>query len=191
MDDAIPSKQNAHHFENIGKTFGRWFVESIHKNSSGIYHYFCTCDCGNTAYVQYAHLKSGASNSCGCYKAELVGKNHQRYKHGGYSVKSSKKLRRMAVILDNMVKRCHNENTPDYEYYGARGIRVCKRWRHSFENFLSDMGFPPTKHHTIDRINNDKGYKPSNCKWSTRKEQANNRRKFEGIRLRNKQGRFS
>jgi len=74
-----------------------------------------------------------------------------------------------------MTARCYNPNIPDFQKYGARGITVCNRWRHSFENFLADMGERPVGR-TIDRINNNRGYTPSNCRWATKSEQCRNTR---------------
>lgn len=73
----------------------------------------------------------------------------------------------------NMRARCNSPKNPDYKYYGGRGIKHCKRWN-DFKFFYKDMGEPP-KGYTLDRIDNDKDYKPSNCKWSSRKQQSNNR----------------
>ena len=81
----------------------------------------------------------------------------------------------------NMKQRCYNENKEDYKYYGGRGISVCNRWFTSFENFYADMGDRPCSKHSLDRIDNNCNYKPSNCKWSTVTEQRLNRRQFKSI----------
>lgn len=76
---------------------------------------------------------------------------------------------------ENMVSRCHNPNNPYFQKYGGRGIEVCDRWR-TFENFLADMGDRPSRLYSIDRVDNDSGYEPGNCRWATKKEQQRNRR---------------
>jgi len=86
-----------------------------------------------------------------------------------------------------MLSRCENPNRPQFETYGAAGITVCERW-HSFEAFIEDMGESPSKAHSLDRLDNDKGYSPDNCRWATNREQSLNKKKtqyfeFEGERL--------
>lgn len=77
-----------------------------------------------------------------------------------------------------MIQRCTNPKNPRWKYYGARGISICKRWRHSFENFLTDMGKKPRPELTLDRKDNNGNYEPSNCWWATWSQQNNNRRDF-------------
>lgn len=139
------------------------------------------CQCGTEREVNMSHVRNGRSKSCGCHKrevsrkicAERAGPNHPSYRHG---------LRRSKIhnCWAKMKDRCFNPNNEAYRNYGGRGITVCERWL-SFDNFLADMGQPPGPQYSIDRINNYGNYEPGNCRWATRKQQANNRRTCRAV----------
>lgn len=145
-----------------GKKFGYLTAKTYVGGS----YWACVCDCGNTANVTMYRMKSGNTTSCGCRKRSVLGISTT--KHGMAGTRTHR-------IWKAMRSRCNNPNTPRHKDYGGRGIRVCKRWE-EFKNFLSDMGECPDGM-SIDRIDNDRGYSPSNCKWSTAKQQNSNQRK--------------
>lgn len=120
------------------------------------------CECGTIKTVDYYSIKNGLTNSCGCeHKPNL--------KH---SLCNSPEYR----SWNGMKIRCTNPKHKQYKDYGGRGITVCPEWLNSFEQFYNDMG-KRLNGKTLDRINNNKGYEPSNCRWATKSEQAQNKRK--------------
>lgn len=155
---------------SIGMQFGRLTVISEFRKttpSKTALYYKCACSCGNTKDVRGDHLRTGKILSCRCLRVEI---NTVRLTTHG------KRDSRIYRIWRDMINRCHYEKYHERHLYGGRGIIVCDRWRLSFESFLSDMG-EPKNNLSIDRIDSNGNYEPSNCKWSTSKEQAANRRK--------------
>lgn len=149
-----------------GRRFGRLVIIGFAGGCTDRFRWYCQCDCGNVSVVTKSNLVSGHTTSCGCYHKER--KLAASTRHG----KSHTKVHN---AWNAMLDRCTNANYEGYPLYGGRGIAVCERWR-VFENFFADMGEPPSPQHSLDRIDVNGNYEPSNCRWATAKEQSRNRR---------------
>jgi hypothetical protein len=132
------------------------------------------CKCGNSVDIMIKSVRLGITKSCGCYHIEQSKIRKTRLAHN----QSGKKTRTKEYnTWSGMKYRCYNPKCNRWSSYGGRGIIVCDRWLNSFENFYADMGKKPGPEYSIDRIDVNGNYEPSNCKWSTSVEQSNNRRK--------------
>lgn len=170
-----------HDLNLTGKRFGRLVaIRPLPKQPNRPYRWRCQCDCGKLISVRGDCLRYGFTKSCGCLRVDNgVERGHASLKHGD---SHAPEYRAWA----NMKDRCHNPDSASFKHYGARGITVCESWL-KYENFLVDMGRKPSADHSLGRIDNDKGYSPSNCRWETQEEQANNKRDFDrGAHLRGK-----
>lgn len=148
----------------IGRTYGRYTVVEHDASRSNRDYWMCRCVCGTEKSVLGGHLRSGRTASCGCLMKEHWASIPKKKDKPEYAIWCAMKSRCMDGAQDS-----HN--------YFARGIRVCERWKSSFENFIADMGDRPSERHSIDRINNDGNYEPGNCRWATPSQQSRNNRR--------------
>jgi hypothetical protein len=151
----------------IGLKFGRLTVVSEEGVRNKIRRFSCVCSCGNVRSVAGTDLRRGHSKSCGCLQKQLASKANRTHRKTNSTEYHS---------WSNMKARCLNKNHPRWADYGGRGIFVCQSWIDSFECFLKDMGKCPAGY-SIDRIDVNGNYEPSNCRWASNNQQARNCRK--------------
>ena len=164
-----------------GKVYGRLTVveELLERSKDRRKVYLCKCSCGKSAKVTGKMLRSGKTKSCGCLNSERISAigSSKAQRIGEYLTREHP----LRSVYSGMMARCYNKGHKYYEYYGGRGIGVCERWRKGLKYFVEDMG-PRPEGHTLDRIDNDKGYFPGNCRWATMEQQCQNRRPNSGWR---------
>lgn len=140
----------------LGQKFGKWLVIELCKDSNNKSYWLCKCECGSIKRLESSKLRRGETKSC----IKCVDRNHGYRNTPTYSSWYA------------MKSRVNNKNHRHYDRYGGAGITICDDWQ-SFVNFLKDMGERP-ENHTLDRINGNGNYEPSNCRWATKDQQQNN-----------------
>ncbi len=161
----------------IGRRFGKLVVQSRVPGSKFAYRLWaCLCDCGKTSVVISRSLVTGNTTTCGCGKWK---KTH------GHTINDKHTTEYGA--WNTMKDRCHNRRSRSWKNYGGRGIRVCREWRNSFDAFFSHIGPKPSPELSVDRIDNNDGYRPGNVRWATAIQQArNSRRKRKVVKYKGK-----
>ena len=160
---------------SLGMVFGFLTVLSVQRKERSRLVAECSCVCGGRATPSISALKSGNTRSCGCLWLATV--RTKAITHG-------QRQTNVWHVWQQLKQRCLNPKNKQYKDYGGRGIGVCPEWR-CFQGFIADMGVP-AEEQSLDRVDNDKGYYKGNCRWATRKQQANNKRTNHYLTFRGK-----
>lgn len=167
--------ERSFHYIKPGDKYGKLTILKTGKKLNTYRYYaLCQCDCGSPPkYIRIDCLESGNTKGCGCLHKTPSRKTHEKTNSPVY------------YIYTSMIARCYHKQHPCYHLYGGRGIKVCDRWLNIL-NFVEDMEPSFKKGLSLDRINNDKGYSPENCRWATQREQMRNTRSNRLITHNNK-----
>lgn len=164
----------------IGQRFGRLRVIERAGSQRNKAAWKCICDCGESMVTKGYYLRKGKTKSCGCFQREGIAE--RRHKHG--ATRKGAHWPEYGIWF-SMLNRCYRPEAGSFKYYGERGITVCDRWRFGelgktgFECFIEDMGRRPSAELSIDRVNNDGNYEPTNCQWATMSMQRANQRPYK------------
>lgn len=161
----------------IGKKFNYLTVIGFAYNNSHTRCFKCLCDCGNEKTLIPINVIAGTVKSCGCMSEQLL--------HDIFWKEDALNKQRLYRIWIGMKGRCYNQNADNYQDYGGRRIKICDEWLKSydaFKNWAMNNGYSDKL--SIDRIDNDGNYEPSNCRWATAKEQRANQRPHKGHKKR-------
>lgn len=166
-----------------GKKFGRLeVIERAENGKGGQARWKCKCECGNTTIVLGGNLRHKKQVSCGCYLKDMMSTMQHFKTHGASRT-------RLYRVWNGMKQRVSNKNRPKYKYYGGRGISICKEWFDSFESFSKwayENGYKESVPYgvcTLDRIDTNGNYEPSNCRWVTIAENNRNRRTKTQVKI--------
>ena len=153
-----------------GERFEKLLVIERADNVNGLTAWLCRCDCGNTKVIQGKMLKRGLAKSCGCLRREVAKERATKHSLCGT---------RLYTTYHNMKKRCYDPKSDHYKWYGNENKHICDEWmgKDGFQEFSKwAMANGYSEDLTIDRIDNNKGYSPENCRWVTAKQNSRNKR---------------